>query len=171
APEINKKGVKKILTCYESGKSCLEAILKQDIYKTEPRVTFGHGARDVDHYTYAELEKMRKQEKKKINRITIQEEVSYSLPNNSLNPLTIQQQSPKTSLPLQVKNNERPRRQRTTKVEKNILFSLLEYNSSLPNSKIIKVFNILNMISSDSRTVDRIRLYWRNNRRNQPDTE
>ena len=36
APEINEKGIKNILSFYESGKSRFQQILLQDVYKTEP---------------------------------------------------------------------------------------------------------------------------------------
>ncbi|CAG8777010.1 12823_t:CDS:1, partial [Cetraspora pellucida] len=41
-PRINEEGFKKILACYESEKSHLEAILGQDMYKTEQHVASGH---------------------------------------------------------------------------------------------------------------------------------
>ncbi|CAG8470574.1 10235_t:CDS:1 [Scutellospora calospora] len=157
---INEKGIKKILACYESGKSHLEAILRQDILKTEPRVTSKCSARDVDYYIYAKLEKMRK-EKKKTSKIIIQEETLYSLLNN---PLEIQQHSLETLLPMQVEDNERPRCRITTEAEKNVLSPLFKNISSLLISEVIRVFEVLNMISPYSWTVDRIRIYWRNNR-------
>ncbi|CAG8694413.1 6068_t:CDS:1, partial [Cetraspora pellucida] len=44
APKINEKGFKKILACYDSEKSRLEAILRQDVHKTERYVASERGA-------------------------------------------------------------------------------------------------------------------------------
>ncbi|CAG8619379.1 598_t:CDS:2, partial [Funneliformis mosseae] len=59
--KINEKGIKNILSFYESGKSRFQQILLQDVYKTEPRVTAGRRARDISHYTYTQLESIKKQ--------------------------------------------------------------------------------------------------------------
>ncbi|CAG8727690.1 16667_t:CDS:1, partial [Cetraspora pellucida] len=45
---INEKGFKKILAYYESGKSRLKAILRQDMHKTERYVASEHGTRDIN---------------------------------------------------------------------------------------------------------------------------
>jgi len=42
----------------------------QDVYKTESRVTVKRRARDVSHYTYAQLESMKKQKSSKVNNPT-----------------------------------------------------------------------------------------------------
>jgi hypothetical protein len=50
-----KDGVSKILACYEKGVQRLEAILAQDVRKTEDQVTEGRREKDVPHYTPARL--------------------------------------------------------------------------------------------------------------------
>ncbi|CAG8561224.1 23350_t:CDS:1 [Cetraspora pellucida] len=121
-PKANKKGVKLILVCYKSGKSHLEAILRQNMRRTKFYVTFGHGAQDINHYTYAELKKSNKQERKKTKKIIIQEDITYSELFES-----------EFLFPIQVSNVETYKAQacqkKTTKAKKEILGPLLEYKN------------------------------------------
>jgi len=70
APEINKKGIKNILSFYESGKSHFQQILMQDVYKIEFWITVGRHAQDISHYTYVQLESMKKQKSSKVDNPT-----------------------------------------------------------------------------------------------------
>ncbi|CAG8501848.1 3803_t:CDS:2, partial [Scutellospora calospora] len=136
---INEEGIKKILVCYKSGKLCLEAIFRQDMYKIKPCITSGR------------------------------KEILYIQLNDPLaSPITSQFQSLETpEAHISIDINRGQRRQRTTEVEKRILASLLEYRQSLPISMLMKKVEELNTVSSDW-TVDRIRQYWNNNRTRNP---
>ena len=48
-------------TFFHSMNQGFKQVLQQDVYKTEPRVSPGRRKRDVKRYTYAQLEKIRKQ--------------------------------------------------------------------------------------------------------------
>ncbi|RIB01013.1 hypothetical protein C2G38_2232116 [Gigaspora rosea] len=76
--EANKEGTKQILVCYKSGRLYFEAIFKQDILKTEPCITYGHGAQNITYHIFAKLEKIKKKQEKKSNRIVIYEEITHS---------------------------------------------------------------------------------------------
>ncbi|CAI2199979.1 9811_t:CDS:1, partial [Funneliformis geosporum] len=60
-PEINKKGINNILSFYESDKSHFEQVLLQNIYKTKTQVVTRRHSQDINHYTYTQLENMKKQ--------------------------------------------------------------------------------------------------------------
>ena len=70
APEINKKGIKNILSFYESGKLRFQQIFMQDVYKIKSWVIVGCRARDVSHYIYAQLKSMKKQKSSKVDNPT-----------------------------------------------------------------------------------------------------
>ncbi|CAG8713301.1 9768_t:CDS:1, partial [Scutellospora calospora] len=86
-----------------------------------------------------------------------------------VSPIITQPQSLETleaHFPTQVSDidgHKGQKRRKTTEAEKRILAPLLEMEKSLPISMLMRAFDELNAVSSDW-SVDRIRLYWRNNR-------
>ncbi|CAG8724626.1 2391_t:CDS:2, partial [Gigaspora rosea] len=69
APEISKKGIENILSFYETGTSRFQRVLAQDVYKTETP-TPGRRVRNINAYTYAKLESMKKQKNSQVNNPT-----------------------------------------------------------------------------------------------------
>ncbi|CAG8434102.1 1122_t:CDS:2 [Scutellospora calospora] len=100
----------------------------------------------VSTYTYARLESIKKQTSK---------------PGNIVQESTIQQN---TLAPLSETNRSKQIRRTTTKAEKAILAQLIDYEENLPETAVTKVFWELQHVSLDW-TTERIKLYWRNNRR------
>ncbi|CAG8505569.1 5447_t:CDS:2 [Scutellospora calospora] len=161
APGINEKDIEKILTCYETGKSCLEAILRQDVYQTEPRPKYGRGARNVDRYTYAKIDAMKK-EKNKISNITIQQKTSthdllFEMLKKSSEASSSTQVSSSTQI-LNVEYYQKRKRRKTTDEEKTILSRLFEFSDTVLLSVINEIMTELEKISSDW-TYDRIKQY------------
>ena len=151
APEINEKGIKNILSFYESGKSRFQQILLQDVYKTEPRVTAGHRARDISHYTYTQLESIKKQKSRQVDDPTHLSIVQQSTSSASQ----------QVSLPSEI-NHPRKIRRTTTNAEKGILAQLFEFEERIPDIATSKVLSELQTVSSDW-TAERVKQYWRNN--------
>ncbi|CAG8461555.1 2383_t:CDS:2 [Cetraspora pellucida] len=58
SPELNFNGYNLLFTAYEKGKSRMEALLKQEVYGTEPRNTYGRRDREVNIYTYAQIQEL-----------------------------------------------------------------------------------------------------------------
>jgi hypothetical protein len=144
-PEISENGIKNILSFYESGKSCFQQILAQDVYKTEPRVAVGRRIQNISYYTYAKLESAEK--------------------HKPVEAPTVQQNTPPTSPPASEPIRQIQSRRITTGEEKMILAQLFEFEENLPESAILKVLSELQTVSLDW-TVERVKQYWRNNWRN-----
>ena len=163
APEFDDKGIRKILSCYESGKTRLESILKQDIYKTEPQVTAGHCLRNVNCYSYAVLEKIKKNESKDVNQ-----ELSQSIEHvTTLTPQSTKNLPSESSSLMQIFDETEQKKiyRKTTESEKVILQQLFESSEEkLSDTVIQKVLSDLQAISSDW-SKDRIKQYWRNNKK------
>lgn len=138
APEINEKGIENLLSLYESGKLRLKQILKQDVYKTEPRVSAGRRKRSVNRYTYAQLEKMKKQK-------------GVQISSTSQVSITQQDTSPSLSATEQ-------KRHKTTEAEKAVLSQLFGVDKNLLENKIEEV--LPDLPGWDSKRVIR---YLRNN--------
>jgi len=64
SPELNKSGFELLFNCYSRGKKRMEALLRQEVYKTEERITTGRRLRNVNIYTYDDLQKLYKTKKK-----------------------------------------------------------------------------------------------------------
>ncbi|CAG8624048.1 6110_t:CDS:2, partial [Diversispora eburnea] len=111
-PELNEEGISKILSLYEIGKMRFQQILAQDVYKTEPRITSGRRARNINAYTYAQLLEREKKANKQVDNPT---QVS-----------TTQQNISSASLPLEIEHQKKTRRT-ITEVEKAILKQLFEF--------------------------------------------
>jgi hypothetical protein len=149
-PELNEEGIAKILSLYETGKSRFQKILDQDVYRIEPRITAGRRQRNVNAYTYVQL---MEKEKRTVDNPP---QASFIQQTTSSAPQQI-------SLPPETDNSKKTRRT-TTKEEKAILDQLFEFDQ-LPEAIISQVSLQLQAISSDW-TTERIKIYWRNNRRN-----
>ncbi|KAF0333074.1 hypothetical protein F8M41_017063 [Gigaspora margarita] len=66
ASEINQEGIENILLFYETDKLCFQEVLAQDVYKTMPKTPEYH-TRNINHYTYAQLDSIKKQKKNQID--------------------------------------------------------------------------------------------------------
>ena len=153
APEINKEGVENIFSFYETGKLRFQEVLEEDVYKTKPR-TSKRRVRNINRYTYAQLESIKKQKRRQIDD-SIQESIFQQN--------TQQAPSSSSSAPNPLKRSRRT----TSEIEKTILAPLfeLEGEDTILENEIQKVLVELQTVSSDWSEA-RIKQYLRNNRKN-----
>ncbi|CAG8788966.1 3907_t:CDS:2, partial [Racocetra persica] len=57
-PELNSNRYNLLFMAYEKGKLRMEALLKQEVYGTEPRNTYGRRDREVNIYTYDQIQEL-----------------------------------------------------------------------------------------------------------------
>ncbi|CAG8571765.1 4997_t:CDS:1 [Dentiscutata heterogama] len=139
--ELTREGFSNIFECYEKGIARLGAILRQDVYKTEARVTKGRRKRNV-----------------RVHKLAILPSQMSQRQNNRTENNESQQQDHE--------NNNCIRRQRriTTNNEKEVLESILNYDA-FPEDIAIETLHKLHDFSSEW-DMQRIRTYWKNNRHN-----
>ncbi|CAI2194999.1 18954_t:CDS:1, partial [Funneliformis geosporum] len=135
---INKKGINNILSFYESDKSHFEQVLLQNIYKTKTQVVTRRHSQDINHYTYTQLENMKKQKDSQVSNhtqvSTVQQHTSLELQQESLSSKT---------------DHLKKIRCITTDAEKAILVQLFEFEKELPEITISKVLSEIQTVSSN----------------------
>ncbi|CAI2201712.1 19164_t:CDS:1, partial [Funneliformis geosporum] len=161
SPELNQNGYNLLFTAYEKGKSRMESLLKQEVYHTESRNTTGRRFREVNIYTYTQIQEIFT---KKITK----SEIKLS----KLNPTPLYHNSNKTdSIPIASqsisKEGEQSAKKKTKRIvkdyEKELLDPLaLEFLNSTPTD--IAVNNILSHLDSTWERKDVLQ-YVRNRRR------
>ncbi|CAG8557516.1 13746_t:CDS:1, partial [Racocetra fulgida] len=112
-----------------------QEVLAQDVYNTEPQ-TPRRRVRNVNYYTCAQIESMKKQKCKQVS--------------NPIQESNVQQQN--TLVPEQTSFSANPlkRLHRTTsEIERTILSRLLELGDTISNNKIQEAVSDLNTVSSD----------------------
>jgi hypothetical protein len=139
APEMTPAGFYNIYACYNLGVARLQEILRQDVYKIEPRNTEGRRKRNIVVHKLFSLSECQKKE--------IQSELAR---NDNINASTSQ-----------IQNTKRQRRV-TSDNEKKLLEDVLKYDI-FPEDKAIEILRQLQE-QSNNWNMQRIRIYWNNNR-------
>ncbi|CAG8487511.1 2169_t:CDS:2 [Scutellospora calospora] len=139
-PELNEEGIVNILSFYEIGKSRLQKILDQDVYKTEPRSTSKCHMCNVNSYTYTQLKDKEDKEKKTNKRVD-------NLPQESIIQESISSTSQQMQLPFETDRTKNTRC-KTTEAEKAIHDQLFE-SEELSETTVSNVLLQLNTVSSD----------------------
>ena len=65
---LNSEGIDKLFAAYDIGIERLQTIVNQEIILTEHYTTVGRRARNINHVTVAEINKMRKEEERSRGR-------------------------------------------------------------------------------------------------------
>ena len=144
AKEMNEEGFKRLFSCYDNGIDRLNAILHQDVYKTEPRIVKGRRARNIvshklQNLQIAIVEKHKEKEKEK-----------GKLNNNNNNNNNNNEESSTIK-----------KRRKTSENEKKILEKILHYNT-FPENEALNVLQQLQEESTDW-DIKCIKTYWGNN--------
>ncbi|CAG8540162.1 11167_t:CDS:1 [Dentiscutata heterogama] len=118
APELMPTGFNNIYACYDLGVACLQEILRQDVYKVEPRNTTGRRKRNiVVHKLLSLLEHQKKD--KQTNKLTINcNSQNSQIENNNVSAGQLYEQED-TKRQCRVTNDN----------EKKILGDLLKYDN------------------------------------------
>jgi hypothetical protein len=161
SPELNSSGYNFLFTAYEKGKNRMESLLKQEVYGTEMRDTNGRRSREVNIYTYLQIQeifakksKKLKPKSSKLNPIPISESNNDSvLSNPTVSQVSLQnmnstngKRKPELELiPSEAQVKKRIRRT-TEDSEKSILNSLASkfLNSTPTNIAIDETLTQLN---------------------------
>ena len=122
-PQMQQEGYNKIATCYENGQKRMESLYKQEITEEELRNTLGRRATEVKVYTYDEIQKIFK-ENKKVTKISKLQSLKSEQPNMSTST------SESIQIPIEVPKRTRIK---VTEVEANRLLSLIE-QSTIPTA-------------------------------------
>ncbi|CAI2200361.1 13213_t:CDS:2, partial [Funneliformis geosporum] len=152
SPELNQNGYNLLFTAYEKGKSRMESLLKQEVYHTESHNTTGRRVREVNIYTYMQIQEIFT---KKITK----SEIKLS----KLNPTPLYHNTSQSIS----KEGEQSAKKKTKRIvkdyEKELLDPLaLEFLNSTPTD--IAVNNILSHLDSTWERKDVLQ-YVRNRRR------
>ncbi|CAG8766316.1 21457_t:CDS:1, partial [Racocetra persica] len=153
APEITQTGFNNIYACYDLGVAHLQEILRQDVYKVEPRNTVGCKKHNLVVHKLLSLLEYQKKEIQ-INKLTRNSNSQNSqIENNNVSTRLLYEQT-----------GTKCQRRAMNDNEKKVLEDLLKYDT-FPEDKAIEILRQLQEQSNDW-DMQRVQIYWNNNHHN-----